>query len=501
MRLLVSAALAVTVFAHSSFALSTTRSNTGVRPVERVAIIGSGIAGLASAHALSSLLPDVDISVFDSRPGLDPLVGAGIQLNGGLKVLGDINPRVQQAVIQAGLPLERIRSQTRISDNSNEKALDTLLDLNLQDTVRKSGATGLLQSDGTVLWTSIMRGTLQQTLYDTLGKRLQQKIRFQKTLTNLLVGQDQHVYCTFSDGSKAGPFDLVIGCDGVKSAVKEYVTRNIISKEFSQRDGSTTGLYTGLRIRYAVQLNAAKKDLSNSPVTFSQYFGNGCYCLDGTYGASKSITKSVFAIFLDKNYFGPFRMRKGSRATNENVDWSQDKVQAKIRARQVMIQQLKDANVAQDELIQVIERADRFFELGVYAHNPFCRWSKEISGSNGACAVLCGDAAHALPPFLGQGSNQAIQDAYSLATRIRSYNDAVAQHDGAKVSLLSYLKVYESVRWMPNFQIFWKASFIGYLETGGFDGFYSTFRNVFFKTMATIGVAQKVLMSAASPKV
>lgn len=60
-------------------------------PVQRVAIIGSGIAGLALAHALTNS-PElakctpgskIEVSLFDSRPKFDFDAGSGVQLNGG----------------------------------------------------------------------------------------------------------------------------------------------------------------------------------------------------------------------------------------------------------------------------------------------------------------------------------------------------------------------------------------------------------------------------------
>jgi hypothetical protein len=46
-----------------------------------------------------------------------------------------------------------------------------------------------------------------------------------------------------------------------------------------------------------------------------------------------------------------------------------------------------------------------------------------------------------------------------------------------------------------------KAAILGYLETGGPNGFYSKFRDLFFKTLFTLGIATKVLLGAATPNV
>ena len=82
----------------SSRGLSTTSlSPSSPQPIEKVAIIGSGIAGLSLAHALvnskecsktfSEALGDgtfnLEAHLFDSRPSLNYGAGAGIQLTGG----------------------------------------------------------------------------------------------------------------------------------------------------------------------------------------------------------------------------------------------------------------------------------------------------------------------------------------------------------------------------------------------------------------------------------
>ncbi|MGY5129142.1 FAD-dependent monooxygenase [Streptomyces nigrescens] len=79
---------------------------------------------------------------------------------------------------------------------------------------------------------------------------------------------------------------------------------------------------------------------------------------------------------------------------------------------------------------ETIEAAESTFKWGVFDRPPLTRWSTES-------VTLLGDAAHAMVPHLGQGANQAIEDAFALATIL----------DGAgQESLAGLLKVYESVR-------------------------------------------------------
>jgi salicylate hydroxylase len=388
----------------------------------------------------------------------------------------------------------------------------------LAKTIRAAGggaADELILEDGQLLWYSIMRGTLQQTLFETLPEETRDCVQFGKTLTDIVTAADgSGVTLKFADGTTSGPFDLVIGCDGVKSAVKEYIEEGSISQDAAKREGAAAALYSGVRIRYAVKDGDASEPQAKSAI-LSQYFGNGAYALDGTYGAGagKPNAKASFIVYLDDKYFGPFKKTKeaanGSSSNKnepvvgENADWTQDVLMAADRTRDKMLEQLKVSGIPDTDLVPTISNADRFFDFGVYFHNPFtfAGWSKEIYNSNGSLAVLCGDAAHAFPPFLGQGSNQAIQDAYCLSKKVRQYNAQIQRGDEDIPALKELFKEYETTRWPATFEITLKSAFLGYLETGGEEGVYAKFRDVFFKTMGVVGVAQQVLISAATPKV
>lgn len=493
------------------------------RPVRKVAVIGAGISGLSVAHALhhctsaaaagaddddnnQSIAQGFDVSIFDTRSKFDTTAGAGIQLNGGLVALNKINPALRKAVAKAGLPQTRVQSRAKSwFAPASQKQFDTLLALDLKETVQSASediAKALIGEDGELMWISIMRGALQEALLDNLPQG--QKVTFGKSLQRIVSSQDEGAMCEFTDGSMLGPFDLIVGCDGIRSVVKDFVDNTS-----SSSSTSSNTIYSGIRIRYAVEDGDPKAPVEET-ATLTQYFGDGAYALSGIYGAgpNKPNSKCSFIVYLDENYIGPFRIkekRSDSVTVGENADWTQDVRQN--ASKQSMLKQLEDCGIPDrdNSLSSVITNADRFFELGVYFHNPFSQWCRPISDNDKktprAYAVLCGDAAHALPPFLGQGSNQAIQDAYCLVTKICEYNQQFSKNGNEDIkSLKAFLNDYQHIRSPKTFNIFWKSVVLGYLETGGNQGLYSKFRDVFFKTMGMIGVAKKVLLGAATPK-
>lgn len=429
-----------------------------------------------------------------------------MQLNGGLATLGRINSDVQKAVTNAGIPITDIRGKNKAW--FAESSTDTLWDYSVEKLIREAGGDtqDQLVVDGQVQWFGIMRGALQEALAQTLPKDENIKLNFGKELVGISARGDDGAFCEFSDGTADGNFDLVVGCDGVKSAVKEYIELGIISPDPSEREGSAAAIYSGIRIAYAVQDCDATQAVEKT-LDIEQTFGDGAYFFSGTFGngPTRPPCNCAFIISLDDDHNGPFGKRKAARevkeAAAENTDWSQDIKRTEDESRKRMLGQLTAAHVRDDNIRSIVSNADRFFNLGVYFHNPFSNagWTKKIPSSGGSLAVLCGDSAHAMPPFLGQGANQGIQDAYSLAQKITFYNSRLQTEQ--EQDLLELLKEYEAKRWRVTTSITAKAAILGYLETGGRNGFYANFRDVFFKTLALLGIPVKVLLNAATPQI
>ena len=549
-------------------------------PIQRVAIIGAGVAGLTVAHGLEAAATSDDSTcsiaydLLDARPGVDEGIGAGIQLNGGLHVLGKLNAKLRDAVYAAGLPQQSIRSEAWYSDTSTctTDTDDTdgdestkkhrLFELDLPSLIRSSRDPQVVESltddsDDRVWWVSILRSTLQRLLVDALpppptSSASARVVQWNKRLVGLepadtTTGESSSSsYCVFADGTKTGPYQVVVGCEGINSVLKGVVDGRKKPNSSSRR----TALYSGIRIRFAVgdDVVSANKDGTTTPSTtkattsssFVQHLGRGIYALDSIYGgggAASAIQRCAFIVYLDPNRWGPLPRLWGRNDDNdddtlaaaasataatttvedENADWRQE--QQLDAMRSTMQQQLLDGGIHDPALQATIASATQCFELGSYFHSPFGAWSSQPQAGQ-AQVVLCGDAAHALPPFLGQGANQAMQDAYCLTQRLVAYNADVANSNAPSTTpstdpnndagepiaplpktLHDYCKEYEQRRWPATTSILVKSIFLGYLETGGFDGVFGPLRNNVFRFLFAIGVVPKILLGAAVPRV
>lgn len=83
-----------------------------------------------------------------------------------------------------------------------------------------------------------------------------------------------------------------------------------------------------------------------------------------------------------------------------------------------------------DRVLRVIDAMDETFRWGIYDREPLDRWSA-------GHVTLLGDSAHAVTPHLGQGANQAIEDAITLAATLA---------DAGPRDVPDRLALYESLR-------------------------------------------------------
>jgi len=428
-------------------------------PPKRVAVVGAGIGGLALAQALCKLDTGVEeVAVFDRRAELKPNIGGGIQLNGGAAVLARLGLGEQMKA--SALPVRRILSR--------KSGGFELLDIDVESLV--SAEPALVADDGTPQAFSIMRAALQRMLVDALPPSVD--LRLGRRLASLKE-DGSGVELVFEDGTSER-FDLVVGADGLSSKVREHVEASHAESGASV----TPPTYSGIRVQFGV-VPAGGSRPAGSEGEFHQWFGEGVYALTGSYGtgAADGATSDMLAVV----FAAP---AESSNAPDENSNWDVSDV------RQDCVGRLERAGLPA-EVRTVAERCERCFELGVYEHDATAPWV-----STGGRAVLLGDAAHAMAPFLGQGANQAIQDGYCLAERLAAFSKG-----GLASKVVGPLQSYTLLRRAPVTALQIESRLLGAMETaGGGAGTLPQFvRDAFFLANGKLGVAAQVFVKGARP--
>jgi salicylate hydroxylase len=162
--------------------------------------------------------------------------------------------------------------------------------------------------------------------------------------------------------------DVVIAADGIHSVLQKYVER-------TEPVFSGTVAYRGL---------VAATNVPDWPQSLVVWGGNGKHLLTFPVRAGRQV-----------NFVGFVHAEAEMRES-----WSAPGDPAALAA------EFADWN---PQARRILEHVDTTFRWGLYDREPLTRWA------NGRLALL-GDAAHAMLPHMGQGANQAIEDAMALAT-------------------------------------------------------------------------------------
>jgi 2-polyprenyl-6-methoxyphenol hydroxylase-like FAD-dependent oxidoreductase len=478
------------------------RENNEEDDLYSVCVLGAGPAGLTTALAMQKMvsplstttkpspLSKLKITVLEKNANaLDGNVGGGFNINGGAAVLEKLgvyeevfskNANALRAVLSRRCDIARTR----------------LFEVDVEKEVRGdflTNAKELLvnEKSGEVMAGTVMRADLSQSLRESLNEETCEVVLGCEVLG--VDAESGEVELRRRDGTttETRKFDLIVGADGIDSLARKCV----VESNASSGDGSSSGsgnssksggsstsgrkepIYSGIKILFGVTgVDDKPEDLIrelSDRTTAHQWFGDGAYSLVFTGGGENK-----------KRHNLAFCSNEPLGSANSNPSWRANSSVTKEYAHNKMMK----ANMPAD-VLRLCLRCERFFEIGVFFHEPLDSWSS----SNGK-VVLVGDAAHAMPPFLGQGANQAMQDAYVLAKCLATCGADIKNPSKVNEALQSY----SNTRRPPTEAIMNASRFVGALETG--KGPVSLFRDLAFFVAGKFGITGKIFLSGATPR-
>lgn len=335
----------------------------------RIGICGGGISGFSASIALRKM--DHEVDVFEQTPQFNR-IGADINLTPNavfaLDQLG-IGEYVRET---AARPTHRISRDGLTGEETSR--------LQMSDAAEKKyGAPQL----------TIHRADLLKALQDGLPS---ERIHLGRSCTGVELGSDEATI-RFADGTSRS-FDLVIGADGIHSAVRTAL--------FGKDDPKFTGILS-YRAVFPREKGEGLRDLD----AFTKWWGEI---------SEKQIV--TFPLTGGKEIF-VFATTKQDGWSEEG--WTLPGDVAELRAA------YSNFHPEAQKLLAVCTEVTR---SALHVREPMTRWSK-------GQATIMGDAAHPMVPFMAQGACMAIEDAVVLARAL----------DGVRVDgIESALETYEAER-------------------------------------------------------
>ncbi|KAA1472118.1 FAD/NAD(P)-binding domain-containing protein [Dentipellis sp. KUC8613] len=227
------------------------------------------------------------------------------------------------------------------------------------------------------------------SLLDTLVKSIDPALtstHFNKRCTSITESSAAQSTATlhFSDGS-THETDVVIGADGVKSTVRNFVAGEEASKSLVFTNGIA---YRGLVSMEKVEEAGVKIEED----VYAVWMGDGVHLV--TYPIRNKTILNVAAFAID--YSTPM----GHKPRPPGEPW------VVPTSREEVLGHFKGWNCDVMKILESIEQPTKWYVHGLYPPlDSFVRGR----------VALIGDAAHAMLPFLAAGAGQGIEDAYVMS--------------------------------------------------------------------------------------
>jgi salicylate hydroxylase len=320
------------------------------------AVVGGGIGGLAAAAALTRA--GIEASVYEQAPEIGE-IGAGVLIGpnsvrllhrlGLAEAIGEVGGWVGEGSTYYRHDGTRV-APVMTTDSSGWAAMYGMHRADLVDVLRRA----------------------------VPGRRIHpghRAVSFEQD-AGLAQGAGK-ARVTFENGAVAEA-DMVIGADGIHSAMRRYVTEQ------------ATPVFSG-QISYRGVLDTSRVPWWPARI-FQVWMGEGKHVIVFPVRAGRMLNFVCF-VPADKE------MRESWYAPGDP-----DALRAAFAGFAAPVTDL-------------LRQVDSTFWWGLYDREPLAEWT------SGRLALL-GDAAHPMLPHLGQGANQSIEDAFALAAVLRDASSA-----------------------------------------------------------------------------
>jgi salicylate hydroxylase len=329
------------------------------KPSQKIIILGAGLSGLTLA--LSLLREGFDVTVLEQASKLGE-VGAGIQISAnGARVLHHLG--LEEA-------LAKVAFHPESGEMRHWQTGAVLITRPLGDTsVERFGFP----------YYHMHRADFHGVLETAVRKTAPDAVYLNAKVSR--IEQDGDRVHAVTAGGETVSGDILIGCDGIHSAVRETL--------FGTDDPHFTGC---IAWRATIAVERLPKDHVR-PVA-SNWIGQG-------------------------GHFVHYYLRRGELVNCVGVLESQGWSAESWSAEGTQADFLHDFDDWHEDLKVLIRNAERCFRWGLFDRDPMPRWSE------GRIALL-GDACHPMLPFMAQGAVMGIEDAYTLMRCLKENMDPSA---------------------------------------------------------------------------